>query len=227
MVAKSIEHELLKLAPDYRTECFTSAVLFLYSVENGSCFDVVLMDIDWGQKLTGMDFAEKLMKLSPETQVIFVTGYGEQYSQRIFLNHVNLCGFLVKPVDPLILTVLLHKAESRRRSMQSEKMLIRSKGVTTSIPYSEIFYFENEGRKTLVFSLHGNSVVNERLEDIRRTFPSYFMNCHKSFTVNMNEIRRFEKSSIILTDGSEIPVSKARYAEAREQYFRYIGQSMA
>lgn len=224
--AEALEQELLRLVPDCRTERFTSSSLFLASIQHGTCFDIVFMDIDWDQQENGMELAEKVAGYTPDAQVIFVTGYGELYSQQIFLQNTNLCGFLVKPVDPSILASLLQKAESRRRSFHQDKLLVQNKGVATAIPYSEILYFENEGRKTNVFFVNGNTVINERLEDIRKTFPLFFLNCHKSYTVNMNEIRRFEKNSIVLSNGAEIPVSRARYAEAREQYFRYIGQTM-
>lgn len=61
-----------------------------------------------------------------------------------------------------------------------------------------------------------------------RTFleqlPEYFIQCHKSYIVNMNEISRLERNGICLEQDIVVPVSKSRYGETKKQYFRFMGQ---
>ena len=52
--------------------------------------------------------------------------------------------------------------------------------------------------------------------------PETFLQCHKSYIVNMNEIRRIERNRIIMTNETEIPISKSRYGDTRSRYFRYM-----
>jgi hypothetical protein len=52
------------------------------------------------------------------------------------------------------------------------------------------------------------------LESVRSVLPANFLNCHKSYSVNMDHIRIFNDSRVILTNGAEVPVSRARFATA-------------
>ena len=86
---------------------FTSIQQFWNVIEDGESFHVVFMDIDWEQSLDGIDFAARLYEIRPNTQIIYVTGYNDRFSQQIFLRPTNLCGYLLKPVDEALLYSLL------------------------------------------------------------------------------------------------------------------------
>ena len=58
---------------------------FLSSVEEGARYDAALIDLYWNQRRTGMDAAELLYAMSPDTRVVFVTGYSDRFVQQIFL----------------------------------------------------------------------------------------------------------------------------------------------
>jgi len=67
-------------------------------------------------------------------------------------------------------------------------------------------------------------VVYERLSNIAKALPAGFYQCHKSFIVNMSQIRRFITNDILLKNDSRVPVSRAKYSETKEAYFGYMGQ---
>ena len=66
----------------------------------------------------------------------------------------------------------------------------------------------------------------ERLEKLKERLPRSFHQCHKSYLVNMDCIRHIRQQSILLKTGEELPVSKARYAETRAAFFRYMGETL-
>ena len=61
---------------------FTSIQQFWSVLEDGETFHIVFMDIDWEQSNDGIDFAARLYELRPNTQVIYVTGYNDRFSQQ-------------------------------------------------------------------------------------------------------------------------------------------------
>ena len=226
-IALEMFHEQLKEIREItQIRTYLASADFLLSVENGERFDLVFMDIDWKEEKTGIDFAADLLKLSPLTQIIYVTGYNDRFSQQIFLKNANLCGFLVKPVNMDTLLQLLEKAKEKMVLQEEEKLVVKGSGIIHAIPYQEISYFESAGRKLVIFTLDGKIEIYEKLDDLRKRLPEGFLQCHKSFLVNMNHIRRIDKNHILLKSGTEIPISRAKYAETRERYFRYMGETL-
>lgn len=205
---------------------FQSSARLRDAMEDGEYFDIVFMDIEWNGPRNGMDFASDLTGISPQTQIIYVTGHNDLFSQRIFLKPVNLCGYLVKPVDPSLLEAILENANHTIRDWEEKKLLIQQKGVVHAVPFREICYLDSQGHQLTVHTTQDSILCYERLEELKEQLPAQFFQCHKSYMVNMEVIRRIDKNRIILKTGEEIPISKAKYAETRTAYFRYMGETI-
>jgi len=216
----------LETLPMIENTClFSDLNTFLFSVDGGKRYDAVLMDIDWDQDTSGMDVAEELYRLSPETKIIYVTGYSDRFSQHIFLYRANLSGYLTKPVDMELLRANLRKVADTLSFQGQPSIVLRQRGVPISIPLREIYFVESRGHTIEVHTAGETVIVYESLENILRSLPAVFFQCHKSYIVNMSQIRRFQSTDILLKNGETVPLSRARYAKTKESYFNYMGQS--
>lgn len=205
--------------------CFSSLEAFLLCVEGGRRFDAVLMDIDWDGRETGLDVAERLGYLCPKTKVIFVTGYNDRFSQQIFLRRANLSGLLVKPVEQKLLAANLEKIADGPLLREDPALTVRSRGSMLSFPLGEILFLEGSGHHVTIHTLAESVTIYEQLDALCRSLPEGFYRCHKSFVVNMAHIRRFQRPDILLQNGAKVPVSRARYAQAKAAYFTYMGET--
>ena len=194
------------------------------AIEDHAEFDVILMDIEWHRDKNGIDFASMLLDCCPTAQIIYVTGYNDRFSQKIFLKPSNLCGFLVKPVAPDLLNAMLEKAQEQIDRQDNQKLLIQQKGTAHAIPYRDICYLESRGHQLIIHTFNDSILHYQRLEELKKQLPAQFFQCHKSYLVNMSLIRRIEKNAVFLKTGEEVPVSKSRYQETRTAYFRYMGE---
>ena len=80
-----------------RTEYYQNLSQLSEALENGMGYDLVLMDIEWeGNEQDGIAYAAQYNARSPQTWFIFVTAYNDKFSEKIFWEKVNLCGFLAK-----------------------------------------------------------------------------------------------------------------------------------
>lgn len=217
-----IEGQLKTLTLVDNAFMFSSLEAFLFSVDGGKRYDAVLMDIDWEKKATGIDTAAELYKLCPDTKIIYVTGYVERFSQHIFLQRSNLSGFLTKPVDIELLRANLQKVEDAMHLQESPALVLRRHGAPISIPMREIYFIESQNHTVNVHTTDGTVTAYELLENILRSLPSAFFQCHKSYIVNMSHVSRFSLNDIVLRNGERIPVSRARLAEVKEAYFNYL-----
>ena len=121
----SIKRLLAEYPGSSRIEYYQELSQLSEALENGTTYDLVLMDIEWeGNEQDGITYAAQYNVHSPQTWFIFVTAYNDKFSQKIFWEKVNLCGFLVKPVKKENLEKLLEKV--REKILQSHEWSLLS-----------------------------------------------------------------------------------------------------
>ena len=226
---KSLEHIVTQVA-SVDLNCDISAFInvadMMERIKDGEKFDAVFMDIEWYGEQKGIDFAAELYKLFPKIKIIFVTGYSERYSQQVFLKHTNLKGFISKPIDPAILQKNLLKIRDEMILDENHKLLLHFNGIVVGVDPYDILYIESRGNTATVYSTNSKQLCYEKLDVLAKRLPGNFILTHKSFLVNMDKIQYIERERVVLEQKIEIPISKARYSELRDQYFRYIGSSI-
>lgn len=191
------------------------------AVQSGTVYDLILMDIEWnGRTENGIQYAAKLSGECPQTQFIFVTAYNDKFSQEIFWEEVNLCGYLVKPVQAENLERLLRKA--RERLYGDEELVLQRGRMTERIHSEQIYYIESKAHQILIHTVDGDVAMYEKLDAVERKMQKNFVRIHKSFLVNMQYVRRIEMKEVTMQDDTVLPVSRTRYSAARDKYFRYM-----
>ena len=50
----------------------------------------------------------------------------------------------------------------------------------------------------------------------------YFIQCHKSYAVNLMHISQLEKYEIILKNGTRLPISQSKYMETKSRYVDFL-----
>jgi len=195
-------------------------------IKDGVFFDAVLMDIEWDGEQKGIDFAMEIFKLSPKTKIVFVTGYPERYSQQIFLKNTNLRGFISKPIESGVLLKTLEKIKDEAIQEENRKLVLKFSGSVVAIDPDDIIYIESRRNTATVHTTNTQHLCYEKLDDLGKRLPGHFILTHKSFLVNMERVWRIERERVILEMGMEIPISKSRYNELYDSYFRYIGSNI-
>lgn len=84
----------------------------------------------------------------------------------------------------------------------------------------EVRYVESD-RRTL--HIHASSLIDTyaTITQFRELVPSHFIQCHKSYLVNIDFIKAFTGDRIILLTGESVPVSQRRKHAVREQILRF------
>jgi two-component system LytT family response regulator len=194
--------------------------------------DLMLLDIQM-PKLDGFEVLE-LMGDGP--LVIFVTAYDE-YAIRAF--DVHAVDYLLKPFSANRLDEALERSRTRLRTRETtpvaeivaavrprserlERILIRDRGDVHVIPVDKIDFVESQDDYIAVKALGKTFLKDQTLADLEtRLDAGRFVRIHRRFILNVSRLARIELSatdsrSAILTDGTELPISKAGYARLRE-----------
>ena len=196
------------------------------ALRRGICYDVVFMDIDWKREdENGIQYAAEINRLHPETDIIFTTSYNERFSQEIFWETVNLCGYLVKPVQKRNLVMLLDKMDRMKRRQQEEKeksIIIQYKAGSEVYTYREILYLESKAHQVIIHTKDKDIIVYEKLNAYEEQLKDAFARVHQSYLVNMQFIKRIDRKELLLQDNTVLPVSKSKYNSARDKYFAFM-----
>lgn len=215
------------VAPHCDTTPFNHIKDLYSAIKANTHFDVLLMDIEWeGQQKTGIDFANELHTLSPKTKIVFVTGYPNRYCQHIFLKNSNLQGFVAKPIDADILRKTLVNVQNLVMQEKSRKLLLKFGKSHICIDPYDIVYIESRGHTVTVYTTQDTHVCYEKLTNLEKQLSNKFICTHKSFLINMDKIKRMERECVILCTGVKVPVSKAKFAEVKDCYFRYASNNI-
>lgn len=229
-ILKQVKKMLSGISLVRSVDCYSDPDIFLLMLQDKT-YDAVLMDIDWNRNENGLDYAAKLYEICPYTRVIYMTAYGMNYVEDIFLNRANLSGFLKKPIVPEQLERNLQKLW-KEHTDGSGRLLLHRQGSTLAVPFRDIWYLESSLHKTRVVLKSREYFCNERLTSLMEQLDKRFVNCHKSYIVNMDYIFELQGKELLLSDPMErdtasgadirrIPISRARNEETRERYFAY------
>ena len=221
--SKKLKSDIIKKLPDTQISVFNTIASLMFALEDeGAAVDAIFLDIENADG-NGIDAAAKIKKLLPLIKLVFVTGYGDKYSQDIF-NCPAGCeptAYLIKPIDEKYLSLALGKIQAS--TSQNEKYLsITSNRETAFINEKEIIYISSDKRKVTIFTKSKSFTYYDKLENLLSKLGKGFCRCHKSYIVNLAFINAVDsQTTLTLSDGAEIPIGKSFLKSFKEQLVLY------
>ncbi len=209
---------------DFYVRCYHSAYDLLTAVENGSRFEIYLLDIVMPQ-ISGIDIGESIRKKDDLAVIIYLTS-----SQEYALESYSVFAFqyLVKPVPGPALIAVLKKALLKIGLENSQIFPIKTKEGISAVHYNEILYVEYKSHSLLFYLSDGSTLgtvstrepfecaVKELLADNR------FVRPHASFVVNMSHVRAITGKEFVMTSRACVAISQKNYKEVKNQYIDYL-----
>ncbi len=173
--------------------------------------DLVLLDIDMPGG-TGFDLLDSFAQRS--FKVIFVTASSD-FAVRAL--RVKADDYLLKPVNPLELKKALEqvKAEKNKPVTGQQKIALPEKNGYYYANPADIIYIEGDGSYATVHMKNGlKKMVSKNIKSFDDQLTSHgFIRCHQSYLVNLaevNQLKRADGVCLVMSNGSEIPVSRAK-----------------
>ncbi len=209
----------------YRLSCWNDASSMLGDMEepDAPATDLLFLDIRL-EETNGIELSQEIRRRCPGIRIIYFTAYSE-YGQDVFDGHPS--GFLLKPIQPERLKRTLDRVIWEIEKDSEIKLHIKNGAEVVTLLSRDILYVESKGR-VLEFQIRDGTVhlCYGRLNDYQEKLPETFIRCHQSYLVNPRYISRFRGEKIILTDGTQILISRTRRLETRNAFYRYIDETM-
>ena len=204
---------------------------------NNSQPDVVFLDIQMKNE-TGFDLFGR--DIGRDFNVVFTTAYSEYAIKAI---KVSALDYLLKPIDVEELQSALDKVRLAMKSkLSSEHKLEQllklleypiSSGNKIALPTrnglhfvstSEIYYCQGQSNYTEVYTAEKKYTVSRTLKEVENMLdPRQFARIHKSFIVNLNEVKDYikgEGGQVVLKNNVVLDIAKRRKDDFLKRIFR-------
>ncbi len=181
--------------------------LYDYLEKRNDFVDAIFLDIELNDLSgsNGICVAEKIQKEFSDIKIVFCTGY-LKYAESIF--KVNPVYCIYKPVTDDRLVMVLEKLVDEIEKQRKQFIIVRSGKEIYRIMSDDIIYAEIEGEHVNIHTNDDCICARESLDHMEEMLGSNFVRCHKSYLVNMKKMKKFEATKFVLTDGTEIAVSR-------------------
>lgn len=205
-----ISHEILSFSSVEEVESFLSV--------NRKSIHLLILDIETGGK-TGVQLAQELRDRDDERSILFISGY-EKYLP---------VGYEVRPVQFLLKPINWEKLKKAVMTdwklHHRKKMLVLEKGQqVVKLPYRTILYAETLGNhRVKIWLENGSEEFQSGLLELEKLLPAdRFVRCHKSYLVNLDHVKRKDKTSFILDDECHVPIGRTYQNICRDAVFSYV-----
>ena len=206
--------------------------------------DVVFLDVDLGDGLTGFDILEKIP--DRRFEVIFVTAH-DKYAVRAF--HFSATHYLEKPVDEERLREAVDRVKMRRtendfrlqlqvlsENLKSIAALPRQiilpnprHGDSIVVPIQEVIRVEAKGSQA-IFVIWWEKKIVQTMYSLnigtlqKKMLQGYddFIMIHESHIINRNHVTHYNAKShaVQMADGTFINIAKRRITDFLEKFSR-------
>lgn len=223
-IREGIKNVLKEAFPYANLREFSSGQKLLAAAGHEYMPDIVLLDIAM-DGMSGMETARRLRELS-DMLLIFVTGVKEQVFQAF---DVGAFHYLLKPVEKEKLISVVSKAiaeveknKMQPKIMQHNIMLVKAADGYRRVNVEDILYAESDGRKVILHMKQEILEFYDRMEELEKRLGAGFYRCHRGFIVSLSEIRGYDSTSIVLSNGDRIFLAKRKYGEFVKIYCSFL-----
>jgi len=214
--ADALARKIAGLLPSADVKLFGSAKELARYVTADAAPDIAFIDIRLG-RADGIRLVKGLFE-GRDTKVIYVTAYMEYCTDVYETEH---CYFLTKPVTDEKLENALRKACTELGGRKSTVVLAQ-KGSAVRLPADDILFFESNYRKVTAHTDRREITIYSTISGIIEMTDGRFIQCHKSFLINLNRVSSMELTYFVLDNGAHVPISRGMAAETRKKFFAFL-----
>lgn len=186
----------------------------------GAVVDVCFLDIIMPE-MSGVELAGQLRQGGYTGDIVFLTTSNEYAAESY---DVNAFSYLLKPPSPEGVRGVLQKLEDAKKKGDTEGILVRVSKVSRNVLFRDISHVEvikhyvyfrlTDGEEIELYATFGE-IAEQLLRDNR------FVQCHRSYIVNMSEISSIDDKEITVRGGKKLPVSKS-YSNVKKKFAKWM-----
>ncbi len=182
-------------------------------------FDIVLLDIEM-PGTDGLSVASQLYRKNRKTLLLFITSHRE-YSTKGY--EFRAFRYVLKSEPDDFVKRNIQDAINEYKNYDFY-ITVSYKGEYAKILSAQIIYIEAFGHTITIHTADKSYIGKNKFKDICRLLEEHgFVQCHKSYIVNMRYIKTIEKNSCVnMTNEIKLPIGRKYSANTTEAYLKFI-----
>lgn len=204
-----------------------SASWLLDRLKQGERFDIYILDIMMEEQ-DGISLGKKIREYSPRGAIIYVSSTAD-YALGAF--GVYASGYLLKPVEPEAFEECMNRVLHQMQPREENIYTFKSRDGIVNIEMSKLIRVENVSRVmhfymedgTVYESVYIRKPFEQQLEKLLS--DGRFIQPHKSFIVNMEQVEKVLPHDFEMSDGTIVPISRNNLPTAKKRYLEHVSKS--
>lgn len=220
-----VENFLIRIGQEHgiKIQCdkYTSGLQLLKNDINQ--YSVIFLDIDMEDE-NGLQVAEKIRKENQTVELIFLTAL-LQYAVDGY--RYRAYRFLVKPITYKDFLFQLKELIIQLISHENHTITIRSGVLEQTINIYHIMYVEVMNHNLLYHCDNKSYTVGGTMKKAEKELMGHcFSRIHNSYLINMKYVQEVKALSLIMKNGTELPISRSRRDDFRRTYLEFWGDTL-
>lgn len=213
----------------YETFVYGSGKELIHALNRGQQMDVLFLDIKM-PNMDGKELAEQLRRRDDIFKLIFVSSHEKEVFEVFKLDTFD---FIQKRHVNIQLDSVLRRLLERLRKDREELntyVIFEEKEENTLLRLrpSDILYISTMGRESILHTRSGKGTYNlgrKSMDELEKDLSQYGLyRVNRQALVNLDYVRSLRSNSILLDDGTSLPISRRRKADFEVQYFTMMAQ---
>lgn len=195
-----------------------------------TCFDDLLDTVDEYDLffldckmpgIDGLEFARMIRrKCGEEKGIVFITAYSDFVYEAF---EVRTHRYILKPIQPEKIFEAIDFYISN--SFSSKKLLVKIDGRNHVIDLKDVYYIEASRKDVYIFLEDTFVVCHRTITSLNKELaPLGFYRVHRSYIVNTDKVKSFDKRIIVLANGEKIFMSPKNYNDFCEHYLKRLNK---
>lgn len=218
---RSVVEKIQNDISSYREECqidrFYSGEELLLSKGK---YDIIFLDIDM-HGMNGIETAKQIREKDKNVKIIYVTSYTDYVN---YAFSVHAFAYLLKPIQRVDIYKQLEEAEAYYKDVQESKTLrFATKEGSIDQNINEIYYMEYIERHVVMKAGDQEYILLGGISEMAKKMQEYgFAVPHKSFCVNLYQVKNVKGYDVFMMNGDVVPLSQKKSVEFRRKLHEFL-----
>ena len=182
-------------------------------------YDLIFMDVFFGDAESGMEAARKLRKIDQTAALVFITNMAQM---ALHGYEVDALDFILKPVDRYAFALKMERVLTRIEAKDSRSITVAEDGELYRIRVSLIRYLKVQGHyveyhsREGVFTEYGTLLAAEKKLD-----DTAFVRCDRGCLVNLRYVTHVLRNTCMV-DGEELAVARTQKPKFTQAFSEFL-----
>ncbi len=217
--AEKIRFSLMDINDELEMRWFQTGAELIESIKSGCFYSLIFQDVYLENEL-GVDIAQTVRQISPDSQIIFVT---TSLDHAVDAFRVQAADYLVKPCTEAEIVKAFARVNMRIQSNSPEPVVLNiGKEIHVFHP-EQVIKLESDRHYVMVCHRSGRKErIHMNYAEAAEQFGNRYIEIRRGLLVNPMFIERIIGAAVLLTDGSKYILPRGKKDAVIAQYAQFM-----